>query len=114
MSAGNVDIQYFAESGIWHRPPGAVRADCLIRAASGGGSVDAGGIIHAGAQGELHAHSIPSPLPETITIEIGKGGRGAQLGTVKAGDGADGYALIITHVAPVPGSGVTTTGEDAR
>jgi hypothetical protein len=34
-------------------------------------------------------------LPDQMEITVGKGGRGAG----NAGDGADGYALVITNVA---------------
>jgi hypothetical protein len=37
-------------------------------------------------------------LGDTIEVEIGKGGRGAP----GCGDGADGYALFVTHLALEP------------
>lgn len=84
------DIQYFAESGTWRKPSGAVRVDALVKASGGGGST------RSGEDGELvHWSQMADLLPATIEVEIGKAGRGSNGG----GDGADGYALIITHCA---------------
>src|SRR5215831_17009077 len=90
-----VDVQYFSSSGIWVRPGGAIRIDCLIKGAGGGGAVGIGEMGRDGEDGELQSYSIKAPLPETISVEIGAGGKGAQWGDVKAGDGASGYALFV-------------------
>lgn len=97
----NVDIQYFAESGTWTRPDRAIRTDYLIRPGGAGGSLGIGEPGHDGEEGKLHAGSFdPASVPEQVQVEIGRGGRGAQYGDLKAGDGADGYALFVTHLRP--------------
>jgi hypothetical protein len=86
-----VDIQYFASSGTWVKPHGAVRVDALMQAAGAGGTLD-----KEGGDGELAVRSIPaSELPDEVAVEIGRGGRGGSGG----GPGRDGYALILTHLA---------------
>lgn len=98
------EIQYFGESGTWIKPPGAVRVDYLIRAGGGGGSVGFGEMGRDGEGGAVHSGSFdPDRLPERVEVEIGQGGRGAALGSVKAGDGAAGFALFVTHLAVADG-----------
>ena len=93
------DIQYFAESGMWIKPDGAVRVDGLLCPGGGGGSLAFGEVGRDGEDGALHAWSLdPGRLPERVEVAIGRGGKGAAFEHVKAGDGADGYALIITHL----------------
>jgi hypothetical protein len=99
MSATTVDIQYFAEDGTWIRPPGAVRVDYLACASGGGGSVGIGGPGRDGEAGALHSGSFEAgKIPDEVKVEIGRGGRGAAIGPVKAGDGAAGYVLFLTHL----------------
>jgi hypothetical protein len=99
----HVDIQYFTESGTWNRPDRAIRTDYLLIAAGAGGSAPLSDSEPGrdGENGELRAGSFdPATVPEQLQVEIGRGGRGAQYGAFKAGDGADGYALFVTHLKP--------------
>ena len=121
-----IDVQYFAESGTWVRPPGAVRVDYLIRVggggsadvsggvaggnttfhgdsvtvtAHGGGSVGIGGMGRDGQDGAVQTGSFdPDEMPERVEVAVGRGGWGAEFEHVKAGDGAGGYALFLTHL----------------
>lgn len=91
-------IRYFTEDGTWVRPPGAIRVDYLLCGGGGGGAVAAEGIGPSGEDGALQSGSFDPSRFERLEVAIGRGGRGAELGGVKAGDGAAGYALFITHV----------------
>ena len=94
-----IDVQYFAESGTWVRPPGAVRVDYLIRGGGGGGSVGIGGMGRDGQDGAVQTGSFdPDEMPERVEVAVGRGGWGAEFEHVKAGDGAGGYALFLTHL----------------
>lgn len=73
------DIQVFPDSGIWHKPLGAIRVDLVLQGGDAPGSV-----------GESRSVSFPAnELPDHVDVEIGKGG---QPGT------ANGYALIVTQL----------------
>lgn len=89
------EIQYFAENGQWTKPPAAVRVDILLKGAGGGGAFGVRSIGRAGQDGELRCAAFAaSALPDTVEVSVGRGGAGA----LSAGDGADGYALILTHL----------------
>lgn len=93
------DIQYFARSRTWYKPPRAVRADIILQGAGGGGSMTAAviasrgeNVVHAGGgqDGEITVRSIPaSQLPDEVPVTVGTGGEPG---------GRDGYACIITHL----------------
>lgn len=92
------DIQFFRESGTWHRPDGAVRVKVLVKGGDSGGSVASDGTIILGKQGqvvikEMSAKEVGPAAP----IEIGKAGAGAWVGHLKAPDGLPGYAVVTTY-----------------
>jgi hypothetical protein len=110
------DIQYFSASDVWVKPERAVRVDVVLQGAGGGRATAAGGgegggatfidheripaawataettakSPHDGSPGILGIVSFDAAdLPETVAVEVGKGGRPG---------GRDGYALIVTHL----------------
>jgi hypothetical protein len=92
------EIQFFRESGIWHRPDGAVRIEMVIKAGDGGGGIDPDGNIVSGQHGQLVVKKMSaSEVGETATITVGGAGRGASRGRLKAPDGEVGYAVVITY-----------------
>ena len=80
-----VDIQYFAESGTWRKPRGAVAVDAVLCGGGGGGG------LRPGKDGELTVDRFRADqLPDEIAVEVGMGGRPG---------GRDGYVLVVTHLA---------------
>ena len=74
--------------------------DYLICGAGAGGSVGIGEMGRDGEAGALRCGSLDAgTLPDKLEVIIGRGGRGAVLGPFKGGDGADGYALFVIHLA---------------
>jgi hypothetical protein len=97
--ASNINIQFFAKNGTWKKPPGAVRADIVIKGAGGGSSISKDGSIIPGTDGEVVVDGFPADeLPETAQIRIGEVGRGGTWAAFNAPDGRPGYAVIITYL----------------
>jgi hypothetical protein len=92
------DMQFFRESGKWHRPEGAVRIKILVKGGDAGGSVTSDGTIIPGAQGQVVIKEMTAKeVGPTAPIEIGKAGEGAWVGHLKAPDGLPGYAVVTTY-----------------
>jgi hypothetical protein len=92
--ASRPDIQYFDRSGVWTKPPRAVRADVILQGAGGGAAFWGQAALRPGKDGAITVQSIPAgELPAEVPVTVGRGGRPG---------GRDGYALIITHLERQP------------
>ena len=91
------DMQFFRQSGTWHRPEGAIRVRVLVKAGDAGGSVESDGTIVPGVRGEvvIQEMSAKEAGPE-VPVKIGETGKGAWVGDRKAPDGLPGYAVVTT------------------
>ena len=91
------DMQFFRQSGTWHRPEGADRVRVLVKGGDAGGSVEADGTIVPGAGGEvvIQEMSAKEAGPE-VPVKIGEAGKGSWAGDRKAPDGLPGYAFVTT------------------
>jgi hypothetical protein len=95
----HIDMQFFSESGTWHKPPGAVSAEVVIKGGDGGWFIGEGDRIIPGTKGEVVYKEIPAAqLPETAEIQIGEGGRGNTRGDLAVPGGRPGWAVVITHL----------------
>ena len=92
------DMQFFRESGTWHRPEGAARIEVLVKAGDAGGSLDADGTIVPGARGQVVIQEMSAKeAGPTVSVAIGEAGKGAWVGDLKAPDGLPGYAVVTTY-----------------
>jgi hypothetical protein len=97
--ADHMDIQFFSESGTWHRPPGAVSVEVVLKAGDGGTSIGEGDRIIPGTRGEFVIKEFPAAqMPETAEVSVGEGGRGGTRGDLTVTGGRPGWAVIITHL----------------
>ncbi len=94
----DIDVQVFVKSGVWKKPPRAVRAEVVVRGAGAGSSIT-DGKISPGNEGEVTVKEIrASDLPETAQVQIGDGGPAALLGCLQGPKGHRGYAVVINHL----------------
>lgn len=92
------DIQFFRESGIWHRPEGAVRVEVMIKGGDAGGSVGQDGAIIPGEEGEIVIKEMTADeAGPTVPVSVGGAGCGGSREGVKAPDGSAGYAVVVTY-----------------
>jgi hypothetical protein len=93
-----MDIQVFKASDTWHKPPGAVTVEVIIKGGDGGWSIVGGDRIIPGSKGEVvYQEFAADQLPETTAIQIGEGGRGSTVGDLTVPGGRPGWAVVITH-----------------
>lgn len=87
-------MQFFRESGTWHRPEGAVRVEVMAKGGDAGSSVGPDGKIIPGQEGEVVITMLTAEeAGESAPIEIGKGGAGGG----HAPGGTDGYMVVVTY-----------------
>ncbi len=99
MMARHMDMQCFSESGTWHKPPGAVSVEVVIKGGDGGSSIGEGDRIIPGTKGEVVVKEFPAAqLPETAEVHIGAGGRGGTRADLAVPGGRPGWAVVITHL----------------
>lgn len=92
------DMQFFRESGTWHRPEGAVRVEVLVKAGDAGGSVGADGTIIPGERGQVVIQEMSAKeAGPSAPIMIGEAGKGGSRGDLMAPDGLPGYAVVTTY-----------------
>ena len=92
------DIQFFHESGAWHRPEGAVKVRVFVKGGDSGGSVDADGTVVPGEQGQVVVQEMSAKeAGPMVPVTIGEAGKGAWAGDRKAPDGLPGYAVVTTY-----------------
>src|SRR5258708_32897831 len=102
----NVDIQYFASSGTWIKPRDAARVNCILRGGEAGRNILTGRPEQPGDPGATLASFDAGDLPAEMPVTVGRGGGHAatsSAGLARSIAGADGVALIITHLGrPAP------------
>jgi hypothetical protein len=92
------EMQFFRESGTWHRPEGAVRVVVMIKGGDGGSGIDQEGNVVPGQEGQLAVKTMSADeVGATAQIKIGEAGRGAVRGRQKVPDGNIGYAVVVTY-----------------
>jgi hypothetical protein len=92
------DIQFFYESGIWHRPKGARKVKVLVKGGDSGGTIEANGTIVPGEQGQLVVREISAKeAGPSVPITIGEAGTGAWEGLNQAPEGMPGYSIVATY-----------------
>jgi hypothetical protein len=97
--ASRVDMQCFSESGTWHKPPGAVSVEVVIKGGDGGSTIGEGDRIIPGTKGEVVVEEFAAAqLPETAEVHIGEGGRGGTRGDLTLSSARSGWAVVITHL----------------
>jgi hypothetical protein len=64
--AGHMDMQFFSESGSWHKPQGAVSVEVVIKGGDAGWRIAEGDRIIPGTQGEVVYKEIPAARPPPL------------------------------------------------